>query len=69
MQTGHKAGMTTMDATIFEKYKAGMVDYEVALANITDATTLQDLKREMAIREAKKLAAAAQARQAAENQK
>ncbi|MBR4663361.1 MAG: PilT/PilU family type 4a pilus ATPase [Lentisphaeria bacterium] len=69
MQTGQKAGMTTMDATIFEKYKAGMVDYEVALANITDATTLQDLKREMAIREAKKLAAAAQARQAAEKQK
>ncbi|MBQ6596692.1 MAG: Flp pilus assembly complex ATPase component TadA, partial [Lentisphaeria bacterium] len=69
MQTGQKAGMTTMDATIFEKYKAGMVDYEVALANITDATTLQDLKREMAVREAKKLAAAAQARQAAEKQK
>ena len=69
MQTGQKAGMTTMDATIFEKYKAGMVDYEVALANISDPTTLQDLKKEMAIREAKKLAAAAQARQAAENQK
>ena len=69
MQTGQKAGMTTMDATIFEKYKAGMVDYEVALANITDPTTLQDLKKEMAVREARKLAAAAQARQAAEKQK
>jgi twitching motility protein PilT len=62
MQTGQKAGMTTMDATIFEKYKAGMVDFEVALANMTDPTTIQDLKKEMAIREAKKLAAAAQAR-------
>ena len=69
MQTGQKAGMTTMDATIFEKYKAGMVDFEVALANMTDPTTIQDLKKEMAIREAKKLAAAAQARQAAEKQK
>ena len=69
MQTGQKAGMTTMDATIFEKYKAGIVDYEVALANMTDPTAIQDLKKEMAIREAKKLAAAAQARQAAEKQK
>ena len=69
MQTGQKAGMCTMDATILEKYKAGLVDYEVALANIVDPTTLQDLKKEMAMREAKKLAAAAQARQEAEKKK
>ena len=69
MQTGQKAGMCTMDATIFEKYKAGMIDYEVALANIVDPTTLQDLKKEMAMREAKKLAAAAQSRKEAEKKK
>ena len=69
MQTGQKAGMCTMDATIFEKYKAGMIDYEVALANIVDPTTMQDLKKEMAMREAKKLAAAAQSRKEAEKKK
>ena len=68
MQTGQKAGMCTMDATILEKYKAEMVDYEVALAQMTDPTTIQDLKMEMAKREAMKLAAAAQARQAAAEQ-
>ncbi|MBO4632656.1 MAG: PilT/PilU family type 4a pilus ATPase [Lentisphaeria bacterium] len=66
MQTGQKAGMCTMDSTIFEKYKAEMIDYEVALSQMTDPTTIQDLKMEMAKREAIKLAAAAQARQAAQ---
>jgi len=62
MQTGQKAGMCTMDSTIFEKYKAEIIDYETALANMTDPTAIQDLKREMAKREAMKLAAAAAAK-------
>ena len=63
MQTGQKVGMCTMDSTILEKYKIGTVDYETALGNMTDPTTIQELKMEMAKREAQKLAAAAQARQ------
>ena len=64
MQTGQRAGMCTMDSTILEKYKIGTVDYETALANMVDPTTIQELKTEMAKREAQKLAAAAQARAA-----
>ena len=65
MQTGQKSGMCTMDSTILEKYKAGIVDYDTALGNMADPTTIQELKMEMAKREAQKLAAAAQARQTA----
>ncbi len=68
MQTGQKAGMCTMDSTIFEKYKAEIIDYETALSNMVDPTSIQDLKIEMAKREAKRLAAEAKARQAAAQQ-
>lgn len=65
MQIGQKAGMCTLDATILEKYKAGSITYETALQYVTESITKEELNREMAMREAKKLAAAAAQKPAA----
>ena len=65
MQIGQKAGMCTLDATILEKYKLGAITYETALQYVNESTTKEELNREMAMREAKKLAAAAAQNQSA----
>ena len=59
MQIGQKSGMCTLDHTILEKYKLGAITYETAMHYVTESTTKEELNREMAMREAKKLAAAA----------
>lgn len=58
LQTGSKQGMCTMDSCIFEKFKAGLIGLEVALAQIKDQTLLKQIKDSVALAEARKLAEA-----------
>jgi twitching motility protein PilT len=43
IQTSGGIGMKTMNQSIFELYRAGMISYDDALANSTDQTELQRL--------------------------
>ena len=58
MATANKQGMCTIDQCILEKFLQGLVTYEAALPYMTDAATIEQLNREHAIIEAKKLAEA-----------
>lgn len=55
MQTGSKQGMCTFDQCLFDKYKKNMVDYDVALGYMRDASVIAQIKQEWAMREAQKL--------------
>ncbi len=58
MQIGSKAGMCTLDQNLLEKFKAGHITYETALANMKDSSIIDQLKKIVAVEEAKKLVAA-----------
>lgn len=58
MQIGTKSGMCTMDQCLLEKYKLGMLDYEVALSYMTDSSIITQIKQLYAMQEAQKLEAA-----------
>ena len=55
MAIGSKLGMFTMDQLIFEKFSAGLLTYEAALARMTDSETIAQMERMHAMEEAKKL--------------
>ena len=58
MQIGSKAGMCTIDQNLFEKFKAGHITAETALAYMRDASVIDQIKKYVAVEEAKKLVAA-----------
>ena len=58
MQIGSKAGMCTLDQNLLEKYKAGHITADTALAYMKDTSIIDQLKRLVAVEEAKKLVAA-----------
>ncbi len=58
LQTGSRQGMCTMDNCIFEKFQAGLIGVEVALAHIKDQNLLKQIKDKVALAEARKLAEA-----------
>ncbi len=58
MQIGSKAGMCTMDQNLLEKFKAGHITAETALAYLKDSSVIDELKKIVAVEEAKKLVAA-----------
>jgi twitching motility protein PilT len=43
MQTGHQYGMCTMDESLADLYKRGLISYETALAQALDASVLKTL--------------------------
>lgn len=58
MQIGSKAGMCTLDQNLLEKYKAGHITADTALAYMKDTSIIDQIKRLVAVEEAKKLVAA-----------
>lgn len=58
MQIGSKAGMCTIDQNLFEKFKAGHITAETALAYMRDTSVIDQIKKYVAVEEAKKLVAA-----------
>lgn len=57
MQIGNKQGMCTLDQCLLEKYKAGLITYEVAKYYMHDQAETAQLEREYAIRQAQQLQA------------
>ena len=58
MQIGSKAGMCTLDQNLFEKFKAGHITADTALAYMRDTSVIDQIKKYVAVEEAKKLVAA-----------
>ncbi len=56
MQIGLKQGMCTYDTCVLEKYRRDLITYEVAAANLNEQTSHTQLKREQAIKEARRFA-------------
>lgn len=57
MQIGQKLGMITFDQCLLEKFKLGILTYEVAKSYMKDTSIIGQLDRLQAIEEAKKLSA------------
>ena len=55
MAIGSRLGMFTMDQLIVDKFNAGLLTYEAALARMTDSETIAQMERMHAMEEAKKL--------------
>ena len=55
MQIGSKAGMCTMDQCLLEKYKLGILDYDVALSYMNDSSIITQIKQHHDMLEAQKL--------------
>ncbi len=55
LQTGQNIGMTTMDNSVLDLYRNGVISREVAEWNIRASDVKQEFKRVVAIEEAKKL--------------
>lgn len=57
LETGQAAGMKMLDQTLLDKFNAGMIPADVAESYITNSTLKEQLVKEFAVLEAKKLAA------------
>ena len=57
MSTATKQGMCILDQCVFNKYARGLMTREAALAQMTDASVIQQLEHLYAMREAQKLSA------------
>ena len=57
MSTATKQGMCILDQCVFNKYARGLMPREAALAQMTDASVIQQLEQLYAMREAQKLSA------------
>ena len=55
MAIGSRLGMFTMDQLIMDKFNAGLLTYEAALARMGDSETIAQMERMHAMEEAKKL--------------
>ena len=43
MQTGHQYGMATMDESLADKYRRGLISYDMALTQAVDSAVLKQL--------------------------
>ena len=57
-QIGSKSGMCTLDQCLLEKYKLGILDYDIALSYMTDSSIITQIKQHHDMLEAQKLQAA-----------
>jgi len=55
MMISNKQGMCTFDQCIYNKYEAGLITYEAAIAEMTDPSVIAQLQQLWGTREAKKL--------------